>query len=98
MEALIAKIQKEVDDSNKEAEMKKQHEKKEEEFKFNKDQLFTVNLSGIENAVKFLLKEIDKISKETAQCQKDIKSRSYIVDKMHKEAGERDEKVKEMEK
>lgn len=29
---------------------------------------------------------------------KDVKSRSYVVDKMHKEAGERDEKFKEVEK
>jgi hypothetical protein len=31
-------------------------------------------------------------------ANKDVKSRAYVVDKMHKEGTERDEKFKEIEK
>lgn len=98
MEALIAKIQQEVDESNRKEEQEIALKKKEEKPLFDKNNLVTFNLSGIENAVKFLLENFEKLGKEVEKAQKEIKSRSYIVDKVHKEGNERDEKVKEMEK
>jgi hypothetical protein len=99
MEEIIEKIQKEVDDQNKLDEIRKKKiaaEKK--ELEFDQNNLLTINLSGLENAVKFLLENLAKLNKDIDKAQKEIKSRSYIVDKVHKEGNERAVKIKEMDK
>jgi hypothetical protein len=99
MEEIIEKIQKEVDDQNKLDEIKKKKmatEKK--ELVFDQNNLLTINLNGLENAVKFLLENLAKLTKDIDKAQKEIKSRSYIVDKVHKEGNERAVKIKELDK
>ena len=63
MESLIEKIQKEVDEANQKAEQRKKQEEdqKPPEPQFDKDRLISLDLSGIENAVKFILAKIDTI-------------------------------------
>jgi chromosome segregation ATPase len=58
----------------------------------------SVDLSGIENAVKFLLNTVEALEIDVDKAKKEIKSRSYVIDKTHREGTERDEKIKEMEK
>lgn len=48
--------------------------------------------------MKFLLEEVTKLTKQADKSQKDLKSRIYIIDKLHKEGTERDDKVKEINK
>lgn len=104
MDEVIEKIQKEVDEQNRIEEIKRQEndkkrmEKEKKELSFDKENLVTFNLSGIENAVKFLLIKLETLTKDLDQAHKEIKSRSYIVDKVHKDGNERDEKIKELEK
>ena len=98
MEEIIMKIQKEVDDSNRreEAKLAKLAPPK-DEFEFNKEKMLEVSFPNLENAMKYLLREVGKLTGAVDKMQKDIKSRSYTVDKMFKEGTERDEKVKEIQ-
>lgn len=97
MEEMIEKIQREVDEQNlkEEATRKKRAKRVEPDLAFDRNNLFTVDFSHMENALKFVLNEIDKLNTNVDKMQKDIKSRTYIVDKMHKEGNARDEAVKE---
>lgn len=98
MEEIINRIQKEVDDQNLEEEKKAAEKKKNEKPLFDKDNLFTINFEGINNSIKYLLSTMEKVSSRVEKAEKDIKSRAYVVDKLHKEGTERDDKVKEMDK
>lgn len=98
MEEIINRIQKEVDEQNREEEKKAKEQKLKEVPKFDKDNLFTINFGGIENSIRYLLENVEKLAKQVDKAEKDIKSRAYVVDKLHKEGTDRDDKVKEMEK
>lgn len=95
MEQMIIKIQREVDEANRLAELNKKPEKPQESFEFNKDELLKVDFPNLENAIKYLLHEVAILTKNLDSVSKDVKSRSYTVDKMFKESHDRDEKVKE---
>ena len=68
---MIEKIQKEVDEQNKRAESRRKEEeiKKEDELKFDKNKLVSFDLTGIENAVKFLLSKVEKLDGEVDKCK-----------------------------
>jgi len=96
MEAIIVKIQQEVDESNKAEELIKQ-QKAEHVVDVGNEDLITLDLSKLENAVN-CFSCIKNLNKTVDKTQKDVKSRIYVIDKVHKEAGERDTKIKELEK
>lgn len=76
---------------------KENSQKLADEYEFDHENILKIDFPHLEKAIKYLLREMGLLCTNVDKMQKDIKSRAYIVDKMHKEGTERDDKVKELQ-